>query len=140
MTFLVTFKVLGDPVGKGRPRFARVGNFVKTYTPQKTVSWEESIGFAAKLAMGSSEPVKTPVSIYIYIRSPIPKSYSKKRREACLSHSERPTKKPDWDNVSKSVCDAINGIVYDDDTQVVDAFVTKFYAEESGVEVLVREI
>jgi Holliday junction resolvase RusA-like endonuclease len=140
MTFLVTFKVLGDPVGKGRPRFARVGNFVKTYTPQKTVTWEESIGFAAKQAMGSSEPVKTPVSIYIYIRSPIPKSYSKKRREACLNHSERPTKKPDWDNVSKSVCDAINGIVYDDDTQVVDAFVTKFYAEESGVEVLVREI
>jgi Holliday junction resolvase RusA-like endonuclease len=70
----------------------------------------------------------------------VPKSYSKKRTEACLSGLERPTKKPDWDNVAKSICDAMNGIVYQDDTQIVDAYVTKVYSANSGVDVGVKEI
>ena len=36
----VKFTVLGTPVGKGRPRFSRQGQFVRTYTPDKTVNYE----------------------------------------------------------------------------------------------------
>jgi Holliday junction resolvase RusA-like endonuclease len=80
------------------------------------------------------------VAVYIYIKLAVPKSYSKKRTEACLSGLERPIKKPDWDNVAKSICDAINGIVYIDDTQIVDAHVTKVYAANAGVDVGIKEI
>ena len=138
--FQMMFSVIGDPRGKGRPRFARQGNFVKTYTDAKTASYEDQIRFYALKAMGSTEPIKRPVSVYIYIRVGVPKSYSKKRVEACLSGLERPTKKPDWDNVSKSICDAMQGIVILNDTQIVDAHVTKVYNAEAGVDVMVQEL
>jgi len=138
MTFIVTFEVDGVH-GKGRPRFARRGNFVQTYTDTKTKFYEALIAESAKLAMGSSEPLETPVSLYCYIRLPIPKSYSKKRVEACLNGFEKPTKKPDWDNVAKSVADAINGIVFVDDCQIVNAHITKVYSISAGVSVCVKE-
>ncbi len=139
MVMHVTFKVEGTPVGKGRPKFARRGNFVTAYTPTKTRGYEDLIKIAAKHAMGTSEPLKTPVAAYIYITVPIPQSYSKKRSKSCLDGLERPCKKPDCDNVMKAFLDAMNGIVYDDDSQVVSLHGTKVYGTIGMVEVLVKE-
>ena len=139
MTFQVMFTVEGTPIGKGRPKFARRGNFVSTYTPTKTRDYETLIAEAARLAMSTAEPLKTPVAAYIYITVPIPQSYSKKRSKACLDGSERPCKKPDIDNIVKAFLDSMNGIVYDDDTQVVSLHSTKRYGSVGMVEVLVKE-
>jgi Holliday junction resolvase RusA-like endonuclease len=139
MTFLLTYMVEGNPVGKGRPKFARRGNFVSTYTPAKTRDYEDLIKDAAKQAMGSNELLETPVTVAIYITVPIPASYSKRRTEACLSGSERPIKKPDIDNVAKCFLDAMNEIVYKDDTQVLTLHITKVYGKHGMVEVMVRE-
>lgn len=138
MTFMLTFTVDGVH-GKGRPRFRNTGKFVQTYTDSKTKSYEEKVKEAAKQAMGSAEPLETPVSVYCYIRLPVPKSYPKKRLEACLSGSERPTKKPDADNVFKSISDGMNGIVYKDDCQIVGINIKKVYSSVAGVDVMVRE-
>ena len=97
------------------------------------------IKLAAKQAMGSSEPLKTPVAAYIYITVPIPQSYPKKRFKACLEGLERPCKKPDIDNIIKAYLDSMNGIVYDDDTQVVSLHSIKVYGTIGMVEVLVKE-
>jgi Holliday junction resolvase RusA-like endonuclease len=140
MTFQVTFSVDGIPHGKGRPRFARRGSFVSTYTDEKTKSYETLIQDAAKQAMGSTDPLETPVALYLYIRLPIPKAYSKKRTLACLDGLERPCKKPDFDNVAKSVGDACNGIVYHDDSQIVDAHIRKAYSETPGIDLMIKEI
>jgi Holliday junction resolvase RusA-like endonuclease len=134
MTFQVTYSVEGDPVGKQRPRFSRG----RTYTPKKTVDYETIIASKASQAMGSSEPLQTPVAIFIWISHAIPASYSKKRKEACLNGLDWP-KKPDLDNVAKVFLDAMNGIVYKDDVQVVKLRVSKRYDTNSGVDVLVRE-
>lgn len=139
MTFMLTYLVEGNPVGKGRPKFARRGNFVSTYTPTKTRDYEDLIKDAAKQAMGSNELLETPVTVAIYITVPIPASYSKKRTEACLSGSERPIKKPDIDNVAKCFLDAMNEIVYKDDTQVLTLHITKVYGTSGCVEVMVKE-
>ena len=82
MSFQVMFSVEGTPIGKGRPKFARRGNFVSTYTPTKTRDYESLIAEAARIAMSTAEPLKTPVAAYIYITVPIPQSYSKKRSAA----------------------------------------------------------
>ena len=134
MTFQVTYSVEGDPVGKQRPRFS----LGRTYTPKKTVDYETIIASKASQAMGSSEPLQTPVAIFIWISHAIPASYSKKRKEACLNGLDWP-KKPDLDNVAKVFLDAMNGIVYKDDVQVVKLRVSKRYDTDSGVDVLVRE-
>jgi Holliday junction resolvase RusA-like endonuclease len=135
----IMFTVPGQPHGKGRPRFARRGNFVATYTDAKTSSYEDQIRFYALQAMGSSEPLKTALEAFIYVRLSVPKSYPKKRVVACLSGSEWPCKKPDLDNVVKSFMDAMNSIVYGDDAQVVEIHTTKVYAETAGVDVLIKE-
>ena len=136
---MTMFTVYGEPVGKGRPRFARRGNFVSTYSPQKTKTYEDEIRLMAKAAMGASEALETPITVAIYIRVGIPKSFSKQKRKDALANIERPTKKPDIDNIAKCFLDAMNGIVYLDDKQVVSLHITKVYAETPAVEVMVKE-
>jgi Holliday junction resolvase RusA-like endonuclease len=139
MTFMLTYLVEGNPIGKGRPKFARRGNFVSAYTPTKTRDYESVIKEAAQKAMGSNELLETPVTVAIYITVPIPQSYSKKRSEACLNGSEKPIKKPDIDNIAKCFLDAMNEIVYKDDTQVLTLHITKVYGTVGMVEVMVKE-
>ncbi len=124
--------------GKGRPRFARQGTFVKTYTDAKTLTYEKSIQTYAKQAMGSTSPLIGAVAAYLHIGIPIPPSYSKTRQKACIEGLERPTKKPDIDNIVKAVLDGMNGIVYLDDKQVVDLHLTKVYSETEGVDILIK--
>ncbi len=139
MTFMLQFRIDGDPVPKGRPKFSSRGGFVKTYTPKKTADYESIVRAAAQAAMGPTDLLETPLGVYLYIRLPIPQSHSKKRKEACLSGSEKPIKKPDIDNLAKSVLDGLNGVIWRDDSQIVSLHVTKVYASGTGVDVLIKE-
>lgn len=136
MTFCVTFKVYGDPIAKARPRFTKTG---RTYTPKKTHDYESEVAIMAKAAMGSVEPLKTPVAVFVYVVFPVPQSHSKKRREACLNGLEKHIKKPDLTNVVKSIEDGMNGIVYKDDCQITSLHTTKVYGDIGMVEVMVKE-
>ena len=136
MTFQTMFTVYGEPVAKGRPRFTRQG---RAYTPKKTHDYEDEVAKMAKAAMGSSDPLETPVAVYVYVTFPIPPSYSKKRTEACLNGSERHTKRPDLDNILKAITDGCNGIVYNDDSQITSIHATKVYGTTAMVEVIVKE-
>ncbi len=51
-----------------------------------------------------------------------------------------PAKKPDIDNVVKAVLDALNGVAYRDDTQVIELHVRKSYSEKPRVEVCIGKI
>jgi len=135
----IVFDVPLEPKGKGRPRFSRHGKFTKVYTDKATLDYETAIQLCASKAMGTQKPLEQPVSVYLYIRVSIPKSYSKKRLEACLSGAERPAKKPDIDNIAKSFLDAMNGTVYLDDTQVVELNLKKIYSAVAGVNVAIME-
>jgi Holliday junction resolvase RusA-like endonuclease len=139
MTFVVMYTVYGEPQGKGRPRFARRGAFTHAYTPEKTKTYEDEIRYMARCAMGASPPLETPVTVAIYIRMEIPKSFSKQKRKDALAGIIKPMKTPDADNCAKCFLDAMNGHVYLDDKQVVNLHVTKVYSEIGAVEVMVRE-
>lgn len=125
--------VPGDPVGKGRPRITTVGGFARTYTPAKTKEYEGRVRFEAQCSMQGQPLMTGAVELKLQIFMPIPVSYSKKKAALCREQKVVPTKKPDMDNVLKAVCDAFNGVVWVDDTQVVDCHVTKRFAEESCV-------
>jgi len=90
--------------------------------------------------MGSTSPLIGAVAAYLHIGIPIPPSYSKTRQKACIEGLERPTKKPDIDNIVKAVLDGMNGIVYLDDKQVVDLHLTKVYSSKEGIDIMVKEI
>lgn len=138
MTLVVTFTVDGDPVPKGRPRFARRGQFVQTYTDSKTLEYETHVAMRARQAIGASEPLKGALSVFLYLRYAVPESYTKKRKEACLLGLEFP-KRIDLDNVYKSITDAMNGIVYVDDSQIVEAHIRKAYHMFPGANIMVQE-
>ena len=137
MTFQVIFSVYGNPVPKKRPRVTRFG----AYTPKESLAYEGEVAHMAKAAMGSTDPLETPIAAYIYINYAVPPSFSKKRREACLNGSERPMGQNlgDIDNVAKQILDACNGIVYLDDKQVVSLHCTKRYDAIASVHICMKE-
>lgn len=137
---MIYFKYRGEPVGKGRPRVtARGGKFAHAYTPKKTKDFEDAIRFEFLASTCETMPVypkDVPLKVDMVFAFEVPKSYSKKKRQACLNGTIQHTKKPDADNIAKAVLDSIsNGYAMDDDSQVVVLTMEKIYAEESYVEV-----
>lgn len=142
----VKFTVLGEPQGKGRPRFgARYSQaagraFVNVRTPEKTVAYENLVKIEYGIQTKNFRfEDGTQLDIRIMAFYGIPKSASKKKREQMLSGMIRPTKKPDMDNVVKIIADSLNQVAYKDDTQIVDCQVRKFYSEDPRVEVVIQE-
>ena len=119
----ISFTVYGQPVGKGRARSTRTGIH---YTPAKTQQAEESF-LAQALPYKPDAPLRGPLRIEITAIYSVPSSWSKKRRVAAEDGIERPTVKPDMDNVVKLILDSLNGVFYLDDKQVVELEVYKFY-------------
>jgi Holliday junction resolvase RusA-like endonuclease len=142
---MIQFTVSGQPIAKGRPRFRIVKpkdgpDFVSTYTPAETVAYEARISKAAKVAMGGRFPSSAPIEIMIELRMQIPVSWTKKKRLAASLGQVWATKKPDAGNVQKAIEDAMNGIVYVDDSQIVTLTVRKIYHAEPCMIVAVREL
>lgn len=137
----VMFTVPGEPVGKGRPRIGRVGAHARMFTPAKTANYEGLIAHSGQQAMAAQEAlagrslIAGPVLIELRMFHPIPRSWSKKRQAMALIGEVMPTVKCDADNCLKAVCDALNGVAWKDDTQVVNVMLAKRYAEVPRVEV-----
>jgi Holliday junction resolvase RusA-like endonuclease len=133
----ICFTVPGKPVAKQRPKFARMGSFVRTYTPKETMSYESMVRYAAAEAMGEDAPIEGPIELLVEIGLQIPVSASRKQQARMASNQIMPTKKPDGDNVLKAIKDACNGVVWRDDAQVVDGHYRKRYSITPGVRVTV---
>jgi Holliday junction resolvase RusA-like endonuclease len=137
------FTVPGEPTGKARPRVGNRPGFTQTYTPEKTATYENLVRLEfqhAANAQGYMPILEGPVRVRIDAYYSVPKSTSRKRWREMLAGWVHPTKKPDWDNIGKIVCDALNGIAYRDDSQVVDGRVLKHFADIPRVEVQIEEV
>jgi len=137
---MTTFTIPGQPVAKGRPKFARRGAHVVAYTPAKTASYENLVKLAASTAMRGSEPTARPVALQVTLNLQVPASWSNKRRAAAVAGTICATKKPDADNVLKGIKDGCNGIVWADDAQVVRIMIEKRYSETPSAVVHVIEV
>lgn len=136
----VTITVAGDPQGKGRARAFRRGNFIGHYTPEKTRTYEGIIRSIAMDAMGPRTPIESPVEIDLSIIFAVPASWSQKKRAQALAGEVKPAKKPDADNVIKAFTDAMNGVVYKDDVQIVRGQFSKSYGPAAMVCATIREV
>lgn len=138
----VKFIVPGAPKGKARARTVRGrGGNSFSYTPEQTVLYENLIKCcyrqeASGMIFNDGQPLKVTIIAYY----PIVKSTSKKKKQQMLNDLMFPTKKPDIDNIAKSILDALNKLAYRDDTQVVTLHIEKHYADEPRVEVEIEEI
>lgn len=122
------FFIDGLPVAQARPKFARFGNHVKAYDPEKSKNWKAYVAMvaASKGVRIQEGPLRLSLSFH-FVK---PKS-AKKRVHHIV--------KPDLDNLIKGVKDALKGIAWMDDSQVVALGAFKSYSENPGVWVEIME-
>ena len=128
------FTISGAPQGKARPRVTMHG----TYTPAKTKAYENLIRSEYSNQSGVYYG-DNALFLHIIAYYAVPKSKPKYIKEKMLKGEIRPTVKPDDDNITKAVQDALNGLAWKDDAQVVTLFVEKWYDENQRVEVTIEE-
>ena len=131
------FEVEGKIIGKERPRVNMNTGYV--YTPNKTKDYEFWIQQCFKIKYPCFTQIEGRVCVEIIAYLAIPKNTSKKKTELMLTNEISPTKKPDVDNIAKSILDAMNGFVFKDDNQVSKISVEKKFAENEKVFVRVGE-
>jgi len=128
----IEFFVPGKPVAKQRPRFTSRGKFGRAFTPPETVNYEALVKMCALEASRPDLPMESAVGVVLTIHVERPRSAPKRVRY--------PVKRPDADNVVKSILDGMNGILYRDDSQVVTGRWEKIFAvdeKREGVHVQV---
>ncbi len=129
---MIKITIPGKPIAKKRPRFARRGKFVKTYSSQKK---EKETTQGIIRGQYVLNPLSGPLSVEIYFGMPIPMSYSKKLKAAILDGLVRHTKNCDVDNLVKFYFDCMNGIVYQDDRQIFRVVAEKSYDLDPRTEI-----
>ena len=135
------FIVEGKPQGKARARTfynARAGK-MQSITPEKTKSYEDLIRWKYR-AVGGQYMGEKVLQVDIKAFYPIPKAFNKAKRCEALEGKIRPTTKPDCDNIIKVVLDALNGVAYYDDKQVVCVSCNKYYGENGYLMIDINEI
>ena len=141
---MIKFTYHGEAVGKGRPRVtARGGKYAHAYTPKKTKDFEDAIRFEFMASNCEQMPVyerEKTLKAEVLIGMSIPKSYPKYKQALCRCRMIAPAKKPDLDNVLKSIFDSLNGAAFEDDSQIVKVVAEKVYADEPFVEVTIDEL
>lgn len=131
----VHISLIGTPQGKGRPRFVRSTG--RVYTPAKTQKYEAALKDAAVKEMGQRSPMTGPLEVSMLAQFEAPTSWPKRKQHAALRNEIMPTGKPDADNLVK-ILDALNGVVWEDDAQVVTATVRKRYGAQALIVLTVK--
>ena len=134
----IYFIIDGPVIPKGRPRFTRNR---RAYTPSRTTEYEKKVecAYRTEYPVGlafTNEPLEMILNVYMAI----PKGISKKKREHMLLHEYPALHNGDVDNFLKSVADALNGVAYTDDCQIVSATVNKIWSESAKAEVTLRPL
>ena len=137
MSNVLAFDIPGQPIGQGRPKFSTINGHARAYDPEKSRNYKAYVRLLATQAMKDRgfTMIEGPCCLSINAYFEVPKSKSKKFREAALNGLERPTKKPDLSNIIKVIEDALNGLVYKDDSSIVSLKIQKYYSEFPRVEI-----
>lgn len=139
MTDPIMFKVPGEPVGKGRPRFVRATG--RTYTPEKTANFETLVRLEYHNQCGEyrfDDDAQLGMRVEAYFS--IPKSKPKKVQRDMELGVIRHAHKPDTDNILKAVADALNNVAYRDDSAITYVEVSKKYSRTPETRVMIWEI
>ena len=149
---VVRFTVYGNPVPKARARTVksvdREGKKrTRSFTPEKTKNHEQNIAWVYKsIYHGFKFPSDTPLRLSCDFYFELPKTryrhktVTKKMREDMLAGKIRPMNKTDTDNCLKTVADSGNGVIYDDDEQIVEMQARKFFSDKPRTEIFIARI
>ena len=124
----ITFSVPGEPVPQPRPRVSTRGGFARAYVPAKhpVHAYRAAIANAARAAGAGVHG--EPVGVLIDLVWERPKSHL---RKSGVKPDAPQYPRCDVDNAAKAVLDALNGVAWEDDSQVCSLTVAKHYGTEA---------
>lgn len=122
----------GIPRGQERPRFG-----TRAYKSEEAKAYEMEIALAYCRGKRPAHPLAEPVGVRIAAGYPIAESNSRQVKLKKETGEILPTQKPDLDNVVKAVLDALNGLAWNDDKQVVCLTAYKMYSKTPGLVVTI---
>ena len=137
------FTVPGVCIPQSRPRAHRIGNRVIVHDAPKSISYKMDVAACAQKAIeeaGISVPIDPNgygVTVCITIRKSFTKSMPKYKRAMAEDDKIRPITKPDLDNAAKGILDALNGVLWKDDSAVTTLMVQKKFAEMDSTDVTI---
>jgi Holliday junction resolvase RusA-like endonuclease len=124
---MISFTITGPPTAKERPRFTSINGKVRAYTPKKSASYTNLVKLEAQKHI--TKPIEGPVGLYIHFYLPRPKRLIWKTKQMPAIYTD---KRPDIDNLAKSVIDGLNNIAFRDDGQIAMLHIQKRYCEGSN--------
>lgn len=130
---MITFQVPGKPVAQSRPRFARRGNFVSVYDAAPAKSYKAWVAKCAEKAMSGMKVVPKHVPLALHVQVFLQRPKRLKFNDAAA------VSKPDLDNYIKCLMDALTGVVYEADQQIVSIRAEKRYGDDPSVWVNIKE-
>lgn len=133
------FKFDIEPVPQLRPRVSSRGGYVRVYDPPKVKQFKSFLRSLAS-SQYSRPPLLGPLSVSLTFYRPVQKSISQSERERRLSNESKPVVKPDTDNYIKSTLDALNGVLWHDDAQIVKITGEKRYSDHPKITVSVKQV
>lgn len=124
----IAFTVTGDPVPQPRPRVSTRGGFARAYVPKTHAvhAYRDAIAAAARAAGAGVHG--EPVSVVIDLVWQRPKSHL---RKSGVKPDAPVLPRADVDNAAKAVLDSLNGVAWEDDSQVQRLVVEKSYGTEA---------
>ena len=142
MSEIINFIIDGKPVPQGRPRAVRMGSGVRMYDPPKSKAYKQMVAAKVRsyMKINGIQTITEPIAVHLNFYFTPPKSCSKKRIRAIEAKEELFTKKPDLDNLAKSILDSCNNLLFKDDSQIVGLTIEKDYGHEDYVDVKVQII
>jgi Holliday junction resolvase RusA-like endonuclease len=135
----VEIRLDGPPRGKGAGRATTTTHGARIFTDDKTRKYEAQLRFAAQQEMAGRLPTAEPVMVRVQARFQIPAAFSKKKRVDALAGLVWPAIRPDCENLAKAL-DGLNGIVWQDDRQIVIELISKVYGEQPGLMIVVETL
>lgn len=125
------YTLLGTPLPMARPRFSHG----RVFYPQK----KEKLAYGLMIKKQHGNKVhEIPIALTLTFFMPIPKSYSKKKRDLIMRGELYHIKKPDIDNLTAFILNCMTGIVYKDDAQVYSITAEKKFSDNPRTEIVIQ--
>ena len=132
-----TFEI--EPIAQLRPRASSRGGHVRLYDPPKVKQYK-AVLHNLVTEQYKNPPLTGALSVSMLFYRPVQKSLSNIERQRRLSNEHKAVVKPDVDNYIKSTLDALNGVLWDDDSQIVKLTAEKRYAEKGKIIITVTQL
>ena len=128
-----------EPQSQLRPRAAvsHLTHHIFMYDPKSTHIYKKTLHDLAT-TLYTDQPLTPALAVEVSFYRKVQKSLSKVEHDRRINGQHRPVVKPDTDNYLKACLDALPGVVWEDDRQIVDLAAHKYYSDEPRIELYVK--